>query len=95
VRDDLLRREGALGGLLSTLPADAAERLLAEAIKITIPAGALVYREGETPRVLVVLDGLLRVFLRSSGRQVTAGTHKARRDSLSCSEARGRRASRP
>jgi CRP/FNR family transcriptional regulator len=72
VRDDLLRGEGARGGFLSTLPAAAAQRLLAEAIRITIPAGALVYREGETPRVLVVIDGLLRVFLRSSdGRQVT------------------------
>jgi CRP/FNR family transcriptional regulator len=72
VRDDLLRREGARCGFLSTLPADAGERLLAEAIRITIPAGALVYREGETPRVIVVLDGLLRVFLRSSdGRQLT------------------------
>ncbi len=31
-----------------------------------------MYREEETPRVLVVIDGLLRVFLRSvDGRQVT------------------------
>jgi CRP/FNR family transcriptional regulator len=63
---------GSAGGFLSALPDDATDRLLAEAIRISVPAGGLVYREEETPRVLVVLDGLLRVFLRSAdGRQVT------------------------
>lgn len=67
-----LPREGSRGGFLSTLPEDAAERLLAGAIRIRVPAGALVYREDETPRVIVVIDGLLRAFLRSAdGRQVT------------------------
>ncbi len=37
-----------------------------------MPAGALVYREEEVPRILVVINGLLRVFLTSvDGRQVT------------------------
>ena len=59
-------------GFLANLPEDVAERLLAEAIRISVPAGALVYREGESPRVFVVIRGLLRVFLRSAdGRQVT------------------------
>jgi CRP/FNR family cyclic AMP-dependent transcriptional regulator len=69
---DDLPQERLRDTFLSALPEDAATRLLAEAIRISVPAGALVYREGETPRVLVVTDGLLRVFLRSvGGRQVT------------------------
>ena len=51
---------------------EAAGRLLAEAIKINLPAGALVYRDEESPRLIVVVKGLLRVFLSSAdGRQVT------------------------
>ncbi len=69
---DELAQEGSRGGFLSALPEDAAKRLMAGAIRISVPAGALVYREEETPRVIVVVDGLLRVFLRSAdGRQVT------------------------
>ena len=65
-------RGGARGGFFSDLPEDVAERLLAGAIRITVPAGALIYRDGESPRVIVVMSGLLRVFLRSvDGRQVT------------------------
>ena len=59
-------------GFFANLPEEVADRLLAEAIRISVPAGALVYREGESPRVFVVIRGLLRVFLRSAdGRQVT------------------------
>jgi CRP/FNR family transcriptional regulator, cyclic AMP receptor protein len=59
-------------GFLAALPPDAAERLLAEAIWINLPAGALVYRDEERPRLIVVVSGLLRVFLSSvDGRQVT------------------------
>ena len=55
------------------LPEPARTRLLAEAIQINVPAGALVYRDNERPRVILVIDGLLRVFLRSpDGREVTA-----------------------
>jgi CRP/FNR family transcriptional regulator len=64
---------GDLGaGFLASLPRDAAERLLAEAIRLNLPAGAVVYRDEESPRLIVVLKGLLRVFLTSvDGRQVT------------------------
>ena len=65
-------RDGLRGGFLFALPEDAAQRLLAGAIRISVPAGALFYRDGESPRVIVVISGLLRVFLRSAdGRQVT------------------------
>lgn len=54
------------------LSKSARDRLLAEAIRIDVPAGALLLGVGERPRVLVVVNGLLRVFLSSDdGRQVT------------------------
>jgi CRP/FNR family transcriptional regulator len=64
---------GELGGrFLSALPEQARERLLTEAIRINVPAGALLYSEDDRPRVLVVVDGLVRVFLTSAeGRQLT------------------------
>lgn len=69
---DELARDGLQGGFLFELPQDAAERLLTGAIRISVPAGALIYRDDEGPRVIVVISGLLRVFLRSAdGRQVT------------------------
>lgn len=58
---------------LADLPDRARARLLSDAIQINVPAGALVYRDNERPRVFLVIDGLLRVFLRSpDGREVTA-----------------------
>ncbi|MGZ4148984.1 MAG: Crp/Fnr family transcriptional regulator [Actinomycetota bacterium] len=69
---DELVGDGLQEGFLSSMPREAAERLLSEAIRIRVPAGAVVYRDGESPRVLVVVSGLLRVFLSSAdGRQVT------------------------
>ena len=69
---DELALVGLEGGFLFALPREAAERLLAEAILINLPAGALVYRDEESPRLIVVVKGLLRVFLTSAdGRQVT------------------------
>ena len=69
---DELALAGLEGGFLFALPREAAERLLAEAIRINLPAGALVYRDEERPRLIVVVKGLLRVFLTSTdGRQVT------------------------
>lgn len=71
VLDEVLR-EGAGSGFLAAFPAGVAERLLAEAIRINVPAGALIYREDERPHVIVVVSGLVRVFLSSAdGRQVT------------------------
>lgn len=69
---DELSEEGLDSGFLLALPRDAAERLLAEAIRINVPAGSLIYREDERPSLLVVVNGLLRVFLSSpDGRQIT------------------------
>jgi CRP/FNR family transcriptional regulator len=69
---DELALSGLEGGFLVALPREAAERLLGEAIRINLPAGALVYRDEESPRLIVVVNGLLRVFLTSvDGRQVT------------------------
>jgi CRP/FNR family transcriptional regulator len=63
---------GLLGGFLYALPETAADRLLDQALRITVPAGVCLYRADERPRVIVVLTGLLRVFLSSvDGRQVT------------------------
>jgi CRP/FNR family transcriptional regulator len=57
---------------LGSLPTPVLERLLADAIRLDIPAGAVTYRDGETPRTAVILKGLLRVYIASSsGRQRT------------------------
>lgn len=62
----------ARSGFLSALPAQAVETLLAGSIRMDVPAGSLIYRGDESPRVFVVVDGLVRVFLSSpEGRQVT------------------------
>jgi CRP/FNR family transcriptional regulator len=67
-----LADEGLRSGFLSTLPPAAAERLVAEAIRINVPAGSIVYRDEEAPQLLVVVTGLLRIFVSSAdGRQVT------------------------
>jgi CRP/FNR family transcriptional regulator len=69
---DELALEGLGGGFLFALPREAAERLLAEAIRINVPAGALIYRDDESPRLIIVIKGLLRVFVTAAdGRQVT------------------------
>jgi CRP/FNR family transcriptional regulator len=69
---DRLAEDSLRGGFLSTLPPAAAERLLADGIRISVPAGSMVYRDDESPRVIVVVSGLFRVFLSSAdGRQVT------------------------
>ncbi len=69
---DQLVADGLQDGFLFTLPTDAAERLLTEGIRISIPGGALVQGDEDSPRLIVVVSGLLRVFLSSpDGRQVT------------------------
>jgi len=69
---DELSEAGLNGGFLMSLPRGAAERLLAEAIRINVPAGAVIYRDEESPRLIVVVRGLLRVYLTAvDGRQVT------------------------
>jgi CRP/FNR family transcriptional regulator len=65
-------RDVRIPSFLAALPEAARERLLTEAIRINVPAGALLYSEGDRPHVLVVVNGLVRVFLTSAeGRQVT------------------------
>jgi CRP/FNR family transcriptional regulator len=67
-----LARDGLTSGFLFAMPPAAAERLLAEGIRINVPAGSVVYRDEESPRLLVVVSGLLRIFVSSpDGRQVT------------------------
>jgi CRP/FNR family transcriptional regulator len=69
---DALERDGLTRGFLFAMPPAAAERLLGEAIRINVPAGSIVYRDEESPRLLVVVTGLLRIFVSSQdGRQVT------------------------
>jgi CRP-like cAMP-binding protein len=69
---DELHRRGVRDGFLFALPTETAERIRAGAIRISVPAGAMVQSADEHARVVLVLSGLLRVFLRSvDGRQVT------------------------
>jgi CRP/FNR family transcriptional regulator len=57
---------------LAALSPAARDRVIGEAIRLDIPAGAVTYRDGEAPRTALVLEGLLRVYLQSSdGRQTT------------------------
>jgi CRP/FNR family transcriptional regulator, cyclic AMP receptor protein len=59
-------------GFLADLPDEQAERVLAESLKVDVPAGAVVYREGDPARCFLVLNGLLRSYMSSrDGRQVT------------------------
>ncbi len=64
--------EGPGGGFLARLPARAAEALLGEAVRLDLPPGAVIYRDEEAPRVVVVVSGVLRLFMGDpDGRQVT------------------------
>src|SRR4051794_41123673 len=69
---DLAAHPALRDSFLSVLPPDSLEQLLADAIRLDIPAGSVLYREGESPRLALVLGGLIRVYLTSpDGRQVT------------------------
>jgi CRP/FNR family transcriptional regulator len=69
--DRLLR--GALEqSFLAAAPPAVLQHLIADALRLDIPAGGTIYREGEPPRLALVARGLLRVYLTSiEGRQVT------------------------
>jgi CRP/FNR family cyclic AMP-dependent transcriptional regulator len=57
---------------LAALPTEAADRLLADAVTLDVPAGGVVYRDEEAPRSGLVVSGLVRVYLTSiEGRQLT------------------------
>ncbi|MDR3471427.1 MAG: Crp/Fnr family transcriptional regulator [Devosia sp.] len=46
--------------------------MLGEAVRLDLPPGAVVYRDDEAPRVVVVIAGVLRLFMGDpDGRQVT------------------------
>jgi CRP/FNR family transcriptional regulator, cyclic AMP receptor protein len=60
------------GSFLGKLPVEVVDRLLAEGERTDYPAGSTIYREGATPRAVLVIQGLLRVYMTSAeGRQVT------------------------
>lgn len=66
-----LRREGFARGFLFDLPTAQAHRLLSESIRMDVPAGSVVYREGDRARCFVVITGLVRAYMSSGdGRQV-------------------------
>jgi CRP/FNR family transcriptional regulator len=61
-----------LGSFLLALEEHTRARLLADAVRVDVPGGSVLYRERETSRMGVVVSGLLRVYLTSAdGRQVT------------------------
>jgi CRP-like cAMP-binding protein len=58
--------------VLAALPEELLERLLVAAMRVDIPAGSVLYREGDPPRCGLLVSGLARVFLvAADGRQVT------------------------
>jgi CRP/FNR family transcriptional regulator len=65
-------REFVPPGFLTTLPPAASARLLADAVRMDVPAGGTVYRDEEIGRAIIVLHGLLRLYMRApDGREVT------------------------
>ena len=64
--------EAMARSFLGKLPPELVDELLAEGERTDYPAGATIYREGEAPRAVLVIEGLLRVYMTSAeGRQVT------------------------
>ena len=57
---------------LRALPPELVAALRAEGERADYPAGTTIYRAGSDPRAVLVVQGLIRVYMRSSeGRQVT------------------------
>jgi CRP/FNR family cyclic AMP-dependent transcriptional regulator len=70
-RDERIAR-GVKNSFLAGLPSDIPDQLLADALLVDVPAGAIVYREHDPPRCMLVVSGLIRVYFSSRvGRQVT------------------------
>ena len=60
------------GSFLGALHTETVDQLLNNGVRTEHPAGALLYRDRDTPRCVLVVDGLLRVYMTSpEGRQVT------------------------
>jgi CRP/FNR family cyclic AMP-dependent transcriptional regulator len=71
-------REARASGFLSDLPDAQADRLLSESIRLDVPPGGVVYRDGDTAQCFVVVRGLLRSFMNSpDGRQINFRYGKA------------------
>lgn len=63
---------GLKAGFLFDLPASQADRLLGESIRLDVPSGSVIYREGEAARCFIVVHGIVRAYVSSrDGRQVT------------------------
>jgi CRP/FNR family transcriptional regulator len=61
-----------LGSFLLALGETTRAHLLADAIRVDVPAGSVLYRDREASRMGVLVSGLIRVYLTSAeGRQVT------------------------
>lgn len=57
---------------LGHLPAEVVEVLLVTGDRADYPSGTTIYREGDRPSTLLVVQGLLRVYMASpDGRQIT------------------------
>ncbi len=64
--------EAMAGSFLGKLPRDVVGNLIANGERVDYPAGAVVYREGSSPRAALVVNGVVRVYMSSvEGRQVT------------------------
>lgn len=69
---DELLRQVVSESCLAKLPADALSLLLADALRIDAPAGAVIAPPDDVPRVGIVASGLIRVFrIVPDGRTVT------------------------
>jgi CRP/FNR family transcriptional regulator len=65
-------RQAVAQSFLGRLPREVLDPLLRNGDRVDHPPGSTIYREGDAPRTLVVVRGLLRVYMRSpEGRQVT------------------------
>jgi CRP/FNR family transcriptional regulator len=56
---------------LRALPQELVAALRAEGERTDYPAGTTIYRAGSDPRAVLVVQGLIRVYMTSSERQVT------------------------
>src|SRR5918996_3899590 len=65
-------RAAIANSFLSELDTDLVQRLVEQAIPLDLEAGAMLYPEEGAPRMALVIQGLLRVYLTSAeGRQIT------------------------
>jgi len=49
--------------VLGHLPTELLDRLLQDAMRLDVPAGSVLYREGDPPRCGLLISGLARVCL--------------------------------